>query len=154
MFKKLFMTLACLVFVPTVANADELTDVKTFFDKYVNAANAYEKNIPDYYLKNAKIVRVVHKKDGTKQSVVIPFDRYLSEMKKGEALAKATRYKNTYLDRKYDKIGADYKVSATRIPRNDKTGLPSHFIITKTQNGWKIKEESMDTTVQSFLNAK
>ncbi len=154
MLKKIILSLTCLMLVPLSANADDLSDVKTFFDKYVNAANSYEKNIPDYYTSNAKIIRVVYKKDGTTQSVVIPFDRYLSEMKKGEALAKATRYKNTYTDKKYTKVGADYKVSAIRIPRNDKSGLPAHFIVTKTPNGWKIKEELMGTTVQKFLDEK
>ena len=33
----------------------------------------------------------------------------------------------------------------------DKSGLPFHFIVTKTDKGYKVKEESMDTTVQKFL---
>ena len=63
-------------------------------------------------------------------------------------------YKNNYTNKKIEKVGNDYNVSAIRIPRNDKTGLPSHFIFTKSENSWKIKEESMETNVQTFLNAK
>ena len=55
---------------------------------------------------------------------------------------------------KVSKVENGYKVSATRIPRNDKVGLPSHFIFTKVGNSWKISEESMTTNVQTFLNAK
>lgn len=134
--------------------ADELSDVQNFFNNYVNAANSYAQNLPNYYVNNAKIVRVVYKPDGTKQSVVIPFDRYLLELRKSAALAKAAHYKNNYTARKYTKIGSDYKISTIRIPRNDKSGLPAYFVVTKTPQGYKIKEESMGTTVQKFLNAK
>ncbi len=154
MFKKIIMLLLPLfVFVPS-AFADEVQDVQAFFNSFVNASNTYATNIPNYYVKNAKIVRVVYKPDGTKQAVVIPFDRYLQELKKGAALARTVRYKNRYENQKVTKVGNDYKLSAIRIPRNDKSGLPAYFIITKTQNGWKIKEESMGTNVQKFLEAK
>ena len=70
------------------------------------------------------------------------------------ALIREPEYKNRYENQKVTKSGSDYKLSAIRIPRNDKTGLPAHFIITKTKNGFKIKEEYMGTNVQKFLNAK
>lgn len=154
MFKKLILSLALLLGFTFAAWADEVQEVQQFFDSFVNAANTYSTNLPNYYVNNAKIVRVVYKPDGTKQSVIIPFDRYLSELSKGAALAKTVRYKNRYENQKVTKVGNDYKLSAIRIPRNDKTGLPASFIITKTPQGWKIKEESMGTNVQKFLNAK
>lgn len=154
MFKKLILSLALLLGFTFAAWADEVQEVQQFFDSFVNASNTYATNLPSYYVPNAKIVRVVHKPDGTKQPVVIPFDRYLLELKKGAALAKTVRYKNRYENQKVTKVGNDYKLSAIRIPRNDKTGLPASFIITKTPQGWKIKEESMGTNVQKFLNAK
>ena len=76
---------------------------------------------------------------------------------KGETnskIAKLTNYKNRYENRTIEKIGNDYKVKTMRFPRNDKEGLPSHFIFTKEAGSWKIKEESMTTNVQTFLNAK
>ncbi len=154
MIKKLILSLVCFLAVPLCSFADETADVSAFFNNFVNASNTYSTSIPSYYVANAKIVRVVHKPDGTKQAVVIPFDRYLSELKKGAALAKTVRYKNRYVNQKIVKSGSDYKLSAIRIPRNDATGLPAYFIITKTPQGWKIKEESMGTNVQKFLNAK
>ena len=69
-------------------------------------------------------------------------------------VAKVANYKNRYENRKIAQVGADFKASATRIPRNEKTGLPCHFVFTKVGNDWKVKEESMTTNVQTFLNAK
>ena len=154
MIKNLILSLVCFLAVPLCSFADETADVSAFFNNFVNASNTYSTSIPSYYVPNAKIVRVVHKPDGTKQAVVIPFDRYLSELKKGAALAKTVRYKNRYVNQKIVKSGSDYKLSAIRIPRNDATGLPAYFIITKTPQGLKIKEESMGTKVQKFLDAK
>ena len=120
----------------------------------MNDANTYQTNIPDYYLKTAKIIRVVNKKTGGQQSVIIPFDRYLKELQGHSKIAKAVGYKNRYENRKVSKMGNDYKVASIRIPRNDKVGLPAHFVFTKVGNQWKIKEESMETNVQTFLNQK
>ncbi len=151
--KKIFI-LTALLLGSFVAFADNQTDVLNTFNNYVKDANSYSKNLPDYYVNNAKIIRVVNKKQGGKQSVIIPFDRYLKELKGHSTLAKTVGYKNNYVNKKVTKINNDYKVSATRIPRNDKTGLPCHFIFTKQGNVWKIKEESMTTNVQTFLTAK
>ena len=61
MLKKIIMLLLPLfVFVPS-AFADEVQDVQAFFNSFVNASNTYATNIPNYYVKNAKIVRVVYK---------------------------------------------------------------------------------------------
>ncbi len=136
------------------ALADDKSDVLAIFNNYVNDANNYSTSLPNYYTKNAKIIRVVNKKQGGQQSVIIPFDRYLKELSGHSKMAKMVNYKNNYTNRKITPLGADYKISATRIPRNDKTGLPCHFVFTKSGNTWKIKEESMTTNVQTFLNAK
>lgn len=152
--KKILFTLLALTITSISAFADDKADVLNTFDKYVNDANSYSSNLPNYYTDNAKIIRVVNKKQGGQKAVLIPFDRYLRELKGHSTLAKTVGYKNAYTNRKIAKVDNDYKVSATRIPRNDKTGLPSYFIFTKVGNDWKIKEESMTTNVQTFLNAK
>ncbi len=152
--KKIFFILTALISFSLCAMADDKADVLATFDNYVNDANSYKTTIPDYYIKNAKIIRVVNKKQGGQASVIIPFDRYLKELEGHSKIAKTVGYKNRYENRKIAQIGADYKVSAIRIPRNDKTGLPTHFVFTKVGNNWKIKEESMETNVQMFLNAK
>ena len=152
--KKLFLTTLATFLLSLSALADDKADVLATFDKYVKEANSYSTTIPNYYMENARIIRVVNKKQGGQKAVLIPFDRYLKELGQHAKLAKVTNYKNTYIDRKVEKIGTDYKVSTTRIPRNDKTGLPAHFIFTKHNGSWKIKEESMTTNVQTFLKAK
>lgn len=152
--KKTLLVILTMTFFTLSAFADDKADVLALFDKYVKDANSYSANIPNYYLDNAKIVRIVNKKQGGQKAVLIPFDRYLKELQGHSKLAKIVGYKNNYVNRKITKIDNDYKVSATRIPRNDEYGLPAHFIFTKTNAGWKIKEESMTTNVQTFLNAK
>ena len=153
--KKIFYAIFILFISSLAVFADSSAEVDAKFASYVNAANSYVSNLPDYYTKDAKIIRVVNKKTGGQKSIVIPFDRYVKELATNAKLAKAVGYKNAYINRKITKIDQNnYKVSATRVPRNDKTGLPSHFIFTKIDGTWKIKEESMTTNVQAFLNAK
>lgn len=152
--KKLFFTILSLAIFSLSAMADDTADVLAAFDKYINDANSYSTSLPNHYISNAKIIRVVNKKEGGKQSVVIPYDRYMKELKNNQKLAKMTGYKNRYANKKVTKVENDYKISSTRIPRNDKTGLSCYFIYTKTADGWKIKEESMTTNVQTFLSAK
>ncbi len=152
--KKIILSICALSMFGLGAFADEQADVLNLFNRYVADANNYSTNLPSYYVSNAKIVRVVNKKQGGQQSVVIPYQRYLKELNGHSALAKTVGYKNRYVNQKIAKLGEDYKITATRIPRNDKTGLPCYFIFTKQGGNWKIKEESMTTNVQTFLNAR
>lgn len=152
--KKILSIIFSFCLLSLCALAGDKEDVLAQFNTYVNAANAYAPDLPSYYMKNAKIIRVVNKKQGGQKWVIIPYDRYVKELNKNSILARAVGYKNRYENRKISKVGNDYKVSAIRIPRTDKTGLPSYFVFTKINNHWKIKEESMETNVQAFLNAK
>lgn len=157
MKKILSLTLLVFILLATSVLADDSKDkaqVLARFDAYVKDANAYSNDLPSYYVKNAKIIRLVNKKQGGQKSVYIPFDRYVKELTGHAVLAKTVRYTNRYENRKISKVDNDYKVSATRIPRNDKKGLPSYFIFTKQDGVWKIREESMTTNVQVFLTAK
>ena len=152
--KKIFFILTAVFGLSTSVFAGEKEDVMAVFDKYVQAANSYSTSLPSFYTSDAKIVRVVNKKQGGQKAVLIPFDRYLNELKSRAALARTVRYTNRYENRKVTKVGNDYKLSATRLPRSDKTGLPCYFVFTKQGDNWKIKEESLTTNVQTFLNAK
>ncbi len=152
--KKIFFILAMMFAFSTSVFAGDKEDILAVFDKYVQAANTYSTSLPSYYAPNAKILRVVNKKQGGQKVIVIPFDRYLNELKSRAVLAKTVRYTNRYENRKVQKVDNDYKLTATRLPRNDKDGLPCYFIFTKQGDKWKIKEESLTTNVQTFLNAK
>lgn len=152
--KKFLMALLLLV-VGTCAFAGEQDDVLKFFNSYVNAANTYQKNIPSYYAPNAKIIRVVIKKDGTTASRVTNMARYKSELVTNASIAKIRNYKNYYSDIKITKQGADYKISCMRKPSLSDYKIPAHFVIGKDSSGkYKIKEESMHTKMQIFLWAK
>ena len=152
--KKIFLvTILLLISVSTVF-ADDKHDVLNVFNNYVKDANAYSDDLPSYYINNAKIIRVVNKRQGGQKAILIPYDRYVKELTGHAILARTVNYKNRYEHRKISKINNDYKVSAIRIPRNDQKGLPCYFIFTKTESGWKIKEESMTTNMQVFLTAK
>ncbi len=152
--KKILLVVLTVVFCSLSTLANEKQDVLSLFEKYVQDANSYSSSLPNYYLDDARIIRVVNKKQGGQKAVLIPFDRYVKELNSHAILAKTVGYKNRYVNRKISKVSGDYKISATRIPRNDKKGLPCHFIFTKTASGWKIKEESMTTNVQTFLSAR
>lgn len=152
--KKIFFILAIMFAFSTTVFAGDKEDILAVFDKYVQAANTYSTSLPSYYVNDAKIIRVVNKKQGGQKAIIIPFDRYLNELKSRAVLAKTVRYVNRYENRKVTKVDNDYKLSATRLPRSDKEGLPCYFIFTKQGDKWKIKEESLTTNVQTFLNAK
>lgn len=150
MRKILFIFLVLLI--PLWAFSSEVSDVREFFDGYVRSANSYSKNVPEYYSPDAKIIRVVIKPDGRKESVVIKFEDYMNQMKKRSGIAKLVRYKNRYEDISLsDEGGGRYRVSAKRYPMRDKTGLSAYFIIENIDGEYKIIEESMETPVQDFL---
>ena len=153
--KNFLLIISAFLFFNLPSSADELTDVQTFFENYIKSANSYSKSVVNYYMPDARIIRVVVKPDGTKESVNFSMDRYKKELKKGLPLARLSKYKNKYTNKNFEKLGnGDYKITALRTPNGDKKGLPFYFIVTNTDDGWKVKEESMDTTVQKSLTSK
>jgi len=144
-----------LFLIPLFAFSSEVSDVREFFDSYVQSANSYSKSIPDYYSPEARIIRVVIKPDGTKESVEFKFDDYMNQMKKRSRIAKLVRYKNRYENIFVSDLNnGKYKISAERYPMRDKKGLNAYFIVEITGGGYKIIEESMETPVQDFLKYK
>lgn len=149
---KFFSVLVVALFFSLPVFSNDINEVEQFFNDYVSAANSYSNNYFSYYIDKAKIVRVVEKPDGTCQSVDIPFERYKIEAKKSSKFARLRRYKNKYFNVEILPCGADYKITAMRMPSTSDYKIPAHFIIGKDVNGnWKIKEESMHTKVQKFL---
>jgi|GEM_PF-1086827 len=137
------------------AFAADVEEVKKFFNSFTSALNSYSADVPDYFTNDAKIYRVVIKKDGTKESVQVPFDRYVSELNKGKIGAKLVGYTNRFENISVTKSDAkNFKLTAKRFPMDDTKGTDVTYVITDTGNGLKIKSESWDTTVQKFLNEK
>ena len=90
--KKLLILFLSLICFSLNVMADEKSDVLAVFDKYIVAANTYSKDLPNYYIDNAKIYRVVNKKTGGQSTVTIPFDRYIKELNSHAVLAKTVGY--------------------------------------------------------------
>ena len=150
--KRYFILLFFVLFGINFAFADDVKDVEKFFNNYVAAANSYDSCYFNFYTDDAKIIRVVEKDNGTKQSVNIPLERYKCEARRSTKLMKLRKYKNYYFNVKIFPHGNDYKIVALRMPSTSDYKVPAYFIVGKDSNGeWKIKEESMNTKVQTFL---
>ena len=154
--RKIFTILIVFVSLSLQAFADNMTEAVAFFNKYVEAANTYSQELPSFYSPSARIIRQVIKPDGELVDKETDVARYVSEMKKSQALAKMRKYKNAYSDISATKINdTTYKVSALRQPTGETYKLKTYMIMQKQASGnWLIIEEMMQTKVQMLLHAK
>ncbi len=155
--KKILLTLlAILMLNTTVFAASTKQEALAFFNKYVNAANTYDSNVTTMYSPTARIIREVVKPDGSIVTRVTNTQRYISEMKKSQIVAKVRNYKNTYTNIKVEQTGTDtYKISSLRQPSGESYKLKAYTVVKKQPNGkWLITEEMMQTKVQMLINAK
>ena len=154
--KNILTLLIIFVSLTLKAFADNATEAVGFFNKYVEAANTYSQELPSFYSPSAKIIRQVIKPDGELVDKETDVARYVSEMKKSQALAKMRKYKNFYSDIKSTKINENtYKVTALRQPTGETYKLKTRMIVQKQTSGkWLIIEEMMQTKVQMLLHAK
>ena len=148
----ILMACACGISFAASTSAEALN----FFNSYVSAANNYSPSITTMYAPDAKIIRVVLKKDGTKVTRVTNTQRYISEMKKSQAIAKMRRYKNYYSNISVVQTGTDtYKVSSLRQPSGETYKLKAYMVVKKQPSGkWLITEEMMETKVQIIATSK
>lgn len=156
-FRNLFFGLIISMFVIGAAfAASTSTEALNFFNSYVNAANNYNPTLTSMYSDDAKIIRVVLRKDGSKVTRVTNTQRYISEMRKSQAIAKVRRYKNYYSNISVAQTGADtYKISSLRQPSGETYKLKAYMIVQKQPNGkWLIVEEMMETKVQIIATSK
>ncbi len=154
--KKIFTLLFVLIALSLTTLAATSDDAIKFFNSYVNAANSYSTTLPEFYSPNARIIRQVVKPDGELVDRETNTARYISEMKKGQAVAKVRHYKNYYSNITAAKINdTTYKISALRQPSGESYKLKTYMIVQQQPSGkWLIIEEMMQTKVQLFLNAK
>jgi hypothetical protein len=155
--KNIVASFIVMVVVAGVAFASSTSaEALNFFNSYVKAANSYQPVIASMYAPNAKIIRVVLKKDGTTVTRSTDTQRYISEMRKGQAIAKLRNYKNYYSNISVVQTGEDtYKVSSLRQPSGETYKLKAYMVVQKQPNGnWLIIEEMMQTKVQIIATAK
>ena len=149
--KKLLILLFVFGLTLTSVLANDATDVRNMFNKYVNAANTYSQDIPDFYSPNAKIIRQVVKEDGTTVNATTDMATYTKQMKLSQSIAKMRKYTNKYFNIGVSKVANGYKVSALRSPLNDNDNLKIYQIWQKQNGRWVIVEEMMQTRQQIFL---
>lgn len=155
--KKILLTLLALTIMTTSAFANSTKDdALAFFNRYVNAANTYSPEITTMYSPSARIIREIIKPDGTIVTRVTDTQRYISEMKKSQVVAKVRKYKNNYTNVKAVQTGTDtYKITMLRQPSGETYKLKAYMVVKKQPNGkWLITEEMMQTKVQMLINAK
>lgn len=148
----LIVIIGTLVIGGLQAFADDAADALKFFNSYVNSANTYDPNLPNYYSSNAKIIRQVVKPDGGLANAYTDTAMYVKQMKIGQATAKARKYTNSYSDVKIQSLGGGkYKISSLRQPKGETYKLKTYMIVKKIDGNWKIIEELMQTKEQIFL---
>ncbi len=125
-----------------------------FFNKYTMYANNYNSELLELYSPDAKIIREVVKPTGETEEVIVPSKRYFKELKIGQKTAKLRKYKNKYRNITAQEVPDGIKISAERQPSKETYWLKMYQIVQETNSGYKIKEEMMQTKVQSFLKHK
>ena len=154
--KKLVLTLLSLLTLATAAMAATTQDALDFFNRYVAAANTYNPIVATMYSPDARIIRQIVRPDGSLVTRETDTARYISEMKKGQAVAKLRHYKNNYSNITVTALGNDtFKVSSLRQPSGESYKLKAYMIVKQKPDGkWFIIEEMMQTKVQILINAK
>ena len=154
--KKIILGLFTFLVVTGSVFAATTTDARNFFNRYVEGANSYNPVITTMYAPDAKIIRQVVKPDGTIVTRQTNTARYISEMRKGQVVAKVRHYKNYYTNVRVIQTGTDtYKISSLRQPSGESYKLKAYMVVRKQPSGkWLITEEMMQTKVQSFLRHK
>lgn len=151
---KILFTLISALLISPVALANTTQNAVEFFKQYQDYANNYDEELLKMYSPNAKIIREVIKPTGETVDVVIPPKRFFKELKIGQKTAKLKKYKNKYRNVTAQETPDGIKISAERQPSKETYWLKMYQIIQNTDNGFKIKEEMMQTKVQSFLRHK
>ena len=128
--------------------------IEFFNNKYATYANNYDAGLLNLYSPNVKIIREVVKPTGETVDVIVPTSRYFKELKIGQKTAKLRKYKNRYRNIRAEEVPNGIKISAERQPSTERYWLKMYQILEDTDSGFKIREEMMQTKVQSFLNQK
>ncbi len=154
--KKIILSILLVLVFAGMSFAATSQDALNFFNRYVSAANSYSPIITTMYAPDAKIIRQIVKPDGSLVTRETNTQRYISEMKKGQAVAKIRNYKNYYTNISVTPLGNNtFKVSSLRRPSGESYKLKAYMIVKQKPDGhWVITEEMMQTKVQMLINAK
>ncbi len=154
MILKMVLIILSAIFINDVVLASTTQKAVEFFKQYQEYANSYNENLLQMYSPDAKIIREVVKPTGETVDVVVPSKRFFKELKIGQKTAKLRRYKNKYRNISAQETPQGIKITAERQPSSETYWLKMYQIVQNTDSGFKIKEEMMQTKVQSFLKHK
>ena len=154
MKKIILLTLLFSGIIFTEVSASTPQQAVEFFKQYQNLANTYDEKLLQMYSPDAKIIREVVKPTGETEDVVVPTKKFFKELKIGQKTAKLRKYKNKYRNITATETPRGIKISAERQPSSETYWLKMYQIVQNTDTGFKIKEEMMQTKVQSFLKHK
>ena len=150
--KRFLSILITMIVFAGCAMADDVQEVRAFFNNYVNAANTYDNSVTTMYSPNAKIIRQVVKPDGGLANAYTDTATYVKQMKIGQAGAKLRGYTNSYSNVKITNLGNGvYKIDALRQPKGETYKLKIYQKVKKINGKWTIIEELMQTKEQIFL---
>ena len=150
--KKILSVLFTLIVFGACAFADDVQEVRAFFNNYVNAANTYSNSVETMYSPDAKIIRQVVKPDGGLANAYTNTATYVKQMKIGQAGAKLRGYTNSYSNVKITNLGGGvYKIDSLRQPKGETYKLKAYMKVKKINGKWLIIEELMQTKEQIFL---
>lgn len=154
MILKIFSIILCTIFVHSMVLASTPQKAVEFFKQYQEYANTYNEELLKMYSPDAKIIREVVKPTGETVDVIVPSKRFFNELKIGQKTAKLRRYKNKYRNISAKETPQGIMITAERQPSSETYWLKMYQIVQNTDSGFKIKEEMMQTKVQSFLKHK
>ena len=142
---RIFMVL--LIALAPVAHADEAKDVRTFFDTYVNRANAYDATLADLYSPDARILSL---RDGTK-SLEVSGVQWKEMVAMALPIAEQRGEKVTFREVTITQQGEGYRVAAIRYSNIKCLEDTSYYIdVTKIEGRWQITEEYLETVSLSL----
>ena len=154
MKKFLSLLIVSFIFITTglSAFADDMQEVKKFFNNYVYAVNTYSDSVTTMYSPNAKIIRQVVKPDGGLANAYTDTATYVKQMRLSQSVAKMRGYTNSYSNVQIISLGnGKYKISSLRQPKGETYKLKTYMIVKKINGKWQIIEEMMQTKEQIFL---
>ncbi|MBJ7275360.1 hypothetical protein JHC43_02675 [Marinobacter salarius] len=136
-----FFTLLFLL-ISTHALANDTSEVRAFFNEYVERSNNFDVDIAELYSSNAKVRTL---RDGS-ESIELNGSQWKATIRKVMPLAERLDDVSTYTDVRIDPHGEGYRVTALRSSAlKCKDGLGYHMDVELEGGRWVIVEEFQET---------
>ncbi len=122
-------------------SADPSSEVKSFFQKYVDLGNAFDASITDLYSSDAKITNTRYYPDGHTKTINIPMPTYKQMIVTSMPLAKAHNDQDSFSKVSYEDYKGSTKITALRHNKVKNYDSLLVLVVSKTPAGLKITQE-------------